>query len=197
MGGGRDSCRAGEGRAAPRGAKGRVVGQASAITTLKPPLRPVNRSAGAPVSLASWTPCPFYTFSSSPLPISSYFSNVPTPRPYQPPPQYLPFSGSISQAFFKAPQPLPSGMLPLAMITLPVPSSFSVVNPKAAFLSNGPTCVSFLPSFLVPFPFLIAIFPSLNLDTLTWSTPSPQGGTSAASPPPRSAAIGGGDFAAS
>ena len=38
---------------------------------------------------------------------------------------------------------------------------------------------------------------SLNLDTLTWTTPSPQGGTSSASPPPRSAAIGGGDFAAS
>lgn len=41
------------------------------------------------------------------------------------------------------------------------------------------------------------IFLSLNLDTLTWSSPSPQGGTSSTSPPPRSAAIGGGDFAAS
>ncbi|KAI0307109.1 hypothetical protein B0F90DRAFT_1622168 [Multifurca ochricompacta] len=36
----------------------------------------------------------------------------------------------------------------------------------------------------------------LNLDTLVWSSPSPQGGTSIL-PPPRSAAIGGGDFAAS
>lgn len=38
--------------------------------------------------------------------------------------------------------------------------------------------------------------PSLNLDTLIWSPPSPKGGTSSV-PPPRSAAIGGGDFAAS
>ncbi len=59
------------------------------------------------------------------------------------------------------------------------------------------TYLCVLPSFLVPFPFLIANFPSLNLNTLTWSSPSPQGGTSTASPPPRSAAIGGGDFAAS
>lgn len=36
----------------------------------------------------------------------------------------------------------------------------------------------------------------LNLDSLVWSSPIPQGGTSA-SPPPRSAAVGGGDFAAS
>ncbi|KAF8272049.1 hypothetical protein EI94DRAFT_1770000 [Lactarius quietus] len=36
----------------------------------------------------------------------------------------------------------------------------------------------------------------LNLDSLFWSSPTPQGGTSAL-PPPRSAAIGGGDFAAS
>lgn len=36
----------------------------------------------------------------------------------------------------------------------------------------------------------------LNLDTLVWSSPTPQGGTSAL-PPPRSAAVGGGDFAAS
>ncbi|KAI9447977.1 hypothetical protein H4582DRAFT_1897537 [Lactarius indigo] len=36
----------------------------------------------------------------------------------------------------------------------------------------------------------------LNLDTLVWSSPTPQGGNTAL-PPPRSAAIGGGDFAAS
>jgi hypothetical protein len=41
------------------------------------------------------------------------------------------------------------------------------------------------------------IFLSLNLDTLTWSSPSFQSGTTTTSPPPRTAAIGGGDFAAS
>ncbi|KAI9513341.1 hypothetical protein F5148DRAFT_1319111, partial [Russula earlei] len=37
----------------------------------------------------------------------------------------------------------------------------------------------------------------LNLNTLVWSSPVPQGGDPTASPPPRSAAIGGDDFAAS
>src|SRR6267154_2306 len=118
--------------------------------------------------------------------------------PYQPPPQYLLFSGSISPAFFRVLQPLPSRMLRLAMITPPVPSSFSVVNPKAAFHSSGPTCALFLPSlFLSPSSSFHRIFLSLNLDTLTWSSPSFQSGTSTTSPPPRTAAIGGGDFAAS
>ena len=49
----------------------------------------------------------------------------------------------------------------------------------------------------LPFSSYHRISPSLNLQTLIWSTPSPPGGTSTASPPPRSAAIGGGDFAAS
>ena len=61
------------------------------------------------------------------------------------------------------------------------------------------TYLCVISSFLVPFLFLKrpSYFLSLNLDTLTWSAPSFQSGTSTTSPPPRSAAIGGGDFAAS
>ena len=57
-------------------------------------------------------------------------------------------------------------------------------------------------TYLSVFPFLLLmtlisiILPSLNLDSLVWSSPTPQGGTSVL-PPPRSAAVGGGDFAAS
>lgn len=176
--------------------KGRVVGKALCRHQQlpKPLLRPVNRSAGAPATLASWTSCPFYSlFSSLPLVFSRSMLS-----PYQPPPQSLPSNGSISTAFLRVPQPLPSRTLRLAMITLPVPSSSSVVNPKAAFHSSRPTCALFLPFFLLSPPSALhLILFSLNLDTLTWSSPSPQGGTPTASPPPRSAAIGGGDFAAS
>jgi hypothetical protein len=50
--------------------------------------------------------------------------------------------------------------------------------------------------FLHPFFFILKRLPSLNLNSLTWSTPVPQAGHTKL-PPPRSAAIGGGDFAAS
>jgi len=61
------------------------------------------------------------------------------------------------------------------------------------------TYLCVLSSFLTlpPSSCLHRISSSLNLNTLIWSTPTPQGATSTASPPPRSAAIGGGDFAAS
>jgi hypothetical protein len=164
----------------------------------KPLLRQVNRSAGAPPTLATRTSCPFYTLFSSPPLVFFYLSNLPMLSPYQPPPQYLHYNGSISQAFFRVPQPLPSRMLRLAMTTLPVPSSFSVVNLKAVFHSSRPICALFLPFLLLsPSSNFHPIHLSLNLNTLTWSTPIPQGATPSASPPPRSAAIGGGDFAAS
>jgi hypothetical protein len=86
--------------------------------------------------------------------------------PYQPLPQSLPYSGSISPAFLRVPQPLPSRMLRLAMITLPVASSFSVVNPKAAFHSSRPTCAPFL-------PFLLLSRPSIVFSSVSTSTPSP------------------------
>jgi hypothetical protein len=54
------------------------------------------------------------------------------------------------------------------------------------------TYFCFTQSFIDPPP-----RPSLNLNTLVWTTPSPQGGAPSTSPPPRSAAVGGGDFAAS
>jgi|SRR5712671_3955436 len=49
----------------------------------------------------------------------------------------------------------------------------------------------FLPSEFHPF------FSSLNLNTLVWSSPSPGAGLPATLPPPRSAAVGGADQAAS
>ena len=88
--------------------------------------------------------------------------------PYQPPPQYLPFNGSISPAFFRVLQPLPSRMLRLAMITLPVPSSFSVVNPKVAFHSSRPICALFL-----PFLFLSSSSSVRHISSVSTSTPSP------------------------
>ena len=151
-------------------AKGRVVGKVCAIShhnSPKPLLRPVNRSAGAPVSLATRTSCPFYSLFSFPPLVFSYLSNLPMLRTYQPQPKYLPFNGLISRAFFRAPQPLPSRTLRLAMITLPVPSSSSVVNPKAAFRSSGPTCALILP-FLLFYPQV-----SIVLSSVSTSTPSP------------------------
>jgi hypothetical protein len=64
-------------------------------------------------------------------------------------------------------------------------------------LPQQQTYLSVLPFLTSPRSHSQPFFPSLNLDTLTWTTPSPKGGTPTASPPPRSAAIGGGDFAAS
>lgn len=146
---------------------------------------------------SSSSSCPFFPSSLS-SPSAVYFpSNLPRPNPYQLPLPCLLFNGSISQAFSQAPQPHPSRMLRLVMITPPVLSSFSAVNLKAAFRSNRLTCPSFLSRPYSPCSSFHPFSPSLNLDTLTWTTPSPKGGTPSASPPPRSAAIGGGDFAAS
>ncbi len=146
------------------GSKGCVwPGLGSHHKTLKPLLRPVNRPAGAPAPLASWTSCPFHISSSSP----SFFSlsSLPVLSPYQPQHPFLPFSGSISPAIFKVPHPLPSRMRRLATITLPVPSSFSVVNPKAAFHSRRPTCASCLPFLLFPLLHASIAFPPVSTST--------------------------------
>jgi len=63
---------------------------------------------------------------------------------------------------------------------------------QQTYLSVLPFLIFFLP----PSNFH-RLSPSLNLETLLWATPAPKGGTPSTLPPPRSAAIGGGDFAAS
>lgn len=72
-------------------------------------------------------------------------------------------------------------------------SSFLAASPKAASPSPKLICNSTCVLSLLPFTLLCR---SLNLDELSWSTPSPPSGLDSV-PPARSAAIAGTDFAAS
>jgi hypothetical protein len=116
------------------------------------------------VASSSSSSCPFFPSS---LFSPSAISLPPVHNPYQLPLPCLLFNGSISQAFSQAPQPHPSRMLRLVMITPPVLSSFSAVNLKASFRSNRLTCPS---SFLD----LIRLAQPFNLSPLVSTlTPSP------------------------